>query len=145
MNRTFHTNVGWWYWIVIAATSVAMFYCFWNHNLLLTLLLAVILVFQIEMLIHTQYVVTSDNVLKIETGRFVRKTSVDIDYIISIRRVRSMTFFAPALSFFRLEITFKTQKGNIYPLQISPKNENDFIRLLQKRNPNIEVNQSNNI
>ena len=140
MNRTFHTKVGWWYWIVIVVTSSGMFYFFWIHSVLLTLLLALVVVFEIEMLIHTQYVVTTDNRLRIETGRFVRKMNLDIEDIVGIRKVRSMAFFSAALSFRRLEIAFRTNDGNVNVLTVSPKNEDDFVRLLLKRNPKIIVN-----
>ena len=141
MNRTFHANVGWWYWLLIAITSAFMFLCFWEHRLFFAFILAIADIFEIEMLIHTQYVLTDSGVLKIETGRFVPKTNIEIANIISLRNVRSMAFFAPALSFDRLEITFRTPRGNIYSIYISPKNKKDFVNALIKRNNKIRIEQ----
>ena len=67
MNRTFQSKVGWWYWIVIGITSVLLFFFFWEHYLLCTILCATVVIFEIEMLIHTQYVITEDGWLKVET------------------------------------------------------------------------------
>lgn len=84
---------------------------FWEHYLLCTILCATVVIFEIEMLIHTQYVITGDGWLKVETGRFIPNASLEIDQILRIRKVRSMTFWQPALSFERLEVVLKTWKG----------------------------------
>ena len=75
MNRTFQSKVGWWYWIVIGITSVLLFFFFWEHYLLCTILCATVVIFEIEMLIHTQYVITEAGWLKVETGRFIPNAS----------------------------------------------------------------------
>ena len=138
MNRTFQSNVGWWFWIVIGITSFLLFFFFWEHYTVLTLFTAVVVVFLIEMLIHTQYIFTADNRLKIETGRFVRKVDLDVERIASIRKVRSLTVMAPALSFYRLEITYHGHK-HTGTVQISPRNEGEFIRYLLRKNPSVQV------
>lgn len=113
MNRTFQSKVGWWYWIVIGITSVLLFF------FLGTLSAVYNSVcncgdFEIEMLIHTQYVITEDGWLKVETGRFIPNASLEIDQILRIRKVRSMAFWQPALSFERLEVVLKTWKGSLH-------------------------------
>lgn len=137
MNRTFQSKVGWWYWIVIGITSVLLFFFFWEHYLLCTILCATVVVFEIEMLVHTQYVITGDGWLKVETGRFIPNASLEIDQILRIRKVRSMTFWQPALSFERLEVVFKKQ-GKVRSISLSPKNQEDFIRCLLKKNEAIQ-------
>jgi len=88
---------------------------FWEHYLLCTILCATVVIFEIEMLIHTQYVITEDGWLKVETGRFIPNASLEIDQILRIRKVRSMAFWQPALSFERLEVRFlKTWKGSLH-------------------------------
>ncbi len=138
MNRTFQSKVGWWFWAVIGITSFLLFYFFWEHYTALTLFTAVVVIFLIEMLIHTQYVFTGENRLKIETGRFVRKVDLDISRIVKIRRVRSLVVMAPALSFYRLEIEYQGHKRT-GKVQISPRNEEEFIRYLLKKNPEVQV------
>lgn len=93
--------------------------------------------FEIEMLIHTQYVITGDGWLKVETGRFIPNASLEIDQILRIRKVRSMTFWQPALSFERLEVVFK-KHGKVRSISLSPKNQEDFIRCLLKKNEAIQ-------
>ena len=139
MQRTFHVNVGWWYWLLIVASSALLLYCFWMHYVGLTLLLATVVVFEIEMLIHTRYIITEEGVLKIETGRFVPKTEIDICKIISMRKVRSMKLISPALSFNRVEITFRTRKGNVFAVEVSPQNLSDFVNVLRKRNEEMQT------
>ena len=138
MNRTFQSKVGWWYWIVIAVTSFLLFFFFWEHYSALTIFTALVVIFLIEMLIHTQYVFIADKMLKVETGRFVRSVDMEIDRIVSVRKVRSLTVMAPALSFFRLEITYRGHKRT-GKVQISPRNEEEFIRYLLKKNPLVKV------
>ena len=138
MNRTFQSKVGWWFWIVIGITSFLLFYFFWEHYTALTIFTAIVVIFLIEMLIHTQYIFTADNRLKIETGRFVRKVDLEVDRITDVRKVRSLTVMAPALSFYRLELSYQGHK-HTGTVQISPRNEEEFIRYLLKKNPAISV------
>lgn len=138
MNRTFKTVVGWWYWLLIIVTSVLLFYFFWMHDLVLAILMALLTIYEIEMLIHTQYIITSDNKLRIETGRFVKNFELNIQLIESVRKVRSMIFWQPALSFSRLEVVYNGNKRTV-KVQISPQNEDAFISKLKKINPNISV------
>ena len=121
MNRTFHSRVGAGYWLLMAATAFLLFDFFWFH----------------EMLIHTQYVVTAEGNLQIETGRFVRKATIPLEKIMLIQHVKSWGI-APALSPVRLKISYQTEKGKASVL-VSPKGEDDFIRCLMKRNQAIRV------
>ena len=140
MTRTFQSKVGWWYWIVIAVSSFLLFFFFWEHYTVLTLFMALVVIFLIEMLIHTQYVFVDDQMLKVETGRFVRKVNLEINRIVSIRKVRSLTVMAPALSFSRLEITYQGHKKT-GKVQLSPRNEEDFIHYLLKKNPSVKMEE----
>ena len=138
MTRTFQSKVGWWYWLVIAVSSLLLFFFFWEHYTILTLFMAMVVIFLVEMLIHTQYVFVDDQMLKVETGRFVRSVNLDFNRIVSVHHVRSLTVMAPALSFFRLEITYQGHKKTGKVL-ISPRNEEEFIRYLLKKNPSVKI------
>ncbi|WP_300726488.1 PH domain-containing protein [uncultured Bacteroides sp.] len=139
MSRTFHTIVGWWYWALILISSAAMFYYFWVHVTWATIVLALVVILEIEMLIHTRYIVTDDNKLKVESGRFIAKTEMELERIESIRKVRCMAFFEPALSFERCEICYRKKNGQTALVRISPQNPDEFIRWVLKRNPKIQV------
>ena len=136
MNRTFQTKVGRWYWCVIALASALLFYLFWQHFVIAALVAMAAVVLLIEMLIHTQYVLTADDVLLIESGRFVPNVKIAVRDIKSVRKVRSAALFQPALSFSRLELTYET--AGKMQTAVSPKNTDDFIRCLCRKNPSIQ-------
>ncbi len=50
---------------------------FWFHHTVLMILTAVAMVFEIEMLIDTCYILTEDGTLRIESGRFVPDTEIE--------------------------------------------------------------------
>ena len=62
MDRTFQSKVDKWYWMILAISSLFLFYCFWVHLVLLALLGGLVVVFEIEMVVHTRYVVMPKNV-----------------------------------------------------------------------------------
>lgn len=138
MDRTFKTEVGWWYWILISVTSLLLFFFFWMHDTVLALIMAILVIYEIEMLIHTQYVITDSGLLRVETGRFVKGFTLNIDQIESVRSVRSMIFWAPALSFYRLEIKYNGNNKTI-KVQVSPRNKDSFISKLKSMNGKIAI------
>ncbi len=50
MDRTFHSKVDWWYWLLMAVTAFLLFDFFWFHYTIATLLVAAVMIFEIEML-----------------------------------------------------------------------------------------------
>lgn len=138
MNRTFQSEVGKWYWAVVAVSSAALFYCFWEHHLWLTVLTGAAVVFEIEMLVHTRYVVTSEGELRIEGGRFVPNRVIQAESVCSVCRTRSRSFLNPALSFDGLRIEFG-EGGKKETVFVSPKNRKDFVGCLLKKNPRIRA------
>ena len=40
MDRTFHSKVDWWYWLLMAVTAFLLFDFFWFHYTIATLLVA---------------------------------------------------------------------------------------------------------
>lgn len=133
--RTFHSKVGWWYWAVLLICSSILFFVFWIHATLLTLVFAFLVIFEIEMLIHTQYTLIGKETLAVRTGRFLKSSSIPVESIVCIEKSHSFEL-APALSLFRLKITYNKDGAKAY-LLVSPKNPDDFVRILQKANPSI--------
>ena len=97
MDRTFHSKVDWWYWLLMAVTAFLLFDFFWFHYTIATLLVAAVMIFEIEMLIHTRYIVTGSGKLLIETGRFVADKTILLNTIVGMCEVNSFSI-APALS-----------------------------------------------
>ena len=137
-DRTFHSRVGGWYWAVIGVTSGLLLYFFWVHAVVCAVALALVLILEIEMLVHTCYVVTGKGVLRIESGRFSRSGRIEVESIMSARRVRKVAFFVPALSFHMLELTYRGG-GKTVKVYVSPQNAEAFVKCLQKHNPSVEV------
>ena len=105
MVRTFHSEVGWWYWLSMIMTAIPLFVLFWFHIIWAFVIAVLIMILEIEMLIHTRYVLTGDGLLRIESGRFFKKTTIDLATVYRIKRVRDI-LSAPALSVRRLEIRY---------------------------------------
>ena len=105
MYRTFHSKVGWWYWLLMGVTAFLLLDFFWFHHTVLMILTAVAMVFEIEMLIHTCYILTEDGRLRIESGRFVPDTEIEIRSITGMRRA----------------------------VQVSPRHAGDFMAWVQKK------------
>lgn len=135
--RTFHSKVGWWYWAVLLICSSILFFVFWIHATLLTLMFAFLVIFEIEMLIHTQYTLIGKETLAVRTGRFLKSSSIPVESIVRIEKSHSFES-APALSLSRLKVTYRKGAVKTYIL-ISPKNPEDLVKVLQKANPSITV------
>lgn len=131
MYRTFHSKVGWWYWLLMGVTAFLLLDFFWFHHTVLMILTAVAMVFEIEMLIHTCYILTEDGRLRIESGRFVPDTEIEIRSITGMRRVKSYSL-APALSVERIEIAYR-KDGKENAVQVSPRHAGDFMAWVQKK------------
>lgn len=138
MDRTFQSKVDKWYWLVLAIFSFFLFYCFWMHFILFAIMWGMVVVFLIEMLVHTQYVITASGTMRIESGRFVHNREVLVKSVCSVRWLRSWSVFKPALSVDCLEIRYK-EKGAMKKVYVSPKNRNEFIRCLSRHNPDIRI------
>ena len=61
-----------------------------------------------------------------------------IDQIESIRLVRSMIFWAPALSFHRYEIKYNGNNKTV-KVQVSPRNKEAFISKLKSMNDKLVI------
>ena len=131
MDRTFHSKVDSWYWLLMAVTAFLLFDFFWFHYTIATLLMAVVMIFEIEMLIHTQYIVTGNGKLQIETGRFIANKTILLESITGMREVKSFSI-APALSVHRIEISYQNgqQADKVY---VSPQNAGEFVRWIEKK------------
>lgn len=131
MDRTFHSKVDWWYWLLMAVTAFLLFDFFWFHYTIATILVAVVMIFEIEMLIHTRYIVTDNGKLQIETGRFVADKTILLNDIKDLRKIKSFSV-APALSVDRIEIVYhNNDKVGKYVFLL--KMPSEFLRWIEKK------------
>lgn len=137
MDRTFQSKVGWAYRLLLGSSSLVLFILFWVHCVLAACVAAIIVIFQIEMLVHTHYVVTRD-VLHIHSGRFVRNVNIPLNQIRIIRQVWSARP-APALSCRRLRLGWTGEDGCRREVMVSPVNPDAFLACIRKAVPDVPV------
>ena len=136
MNRIFYSKVGWWYYALIAVMGGWMVYLFWVKEIMVAFIFMVITSFMIRMLTNMRYVITSDDMLVIEYGLlFLKPIQIPLLDIVRIER-RFNPISSPALSLDRIEVYFRTGKL-VTSVCISPQNQEDMVKALQKRNGQI--------
>lgn len=137
MNRIFHPKVGWTLYFVLIVLASQMFYFFWIKQIIVAILIALLELFLIEMIIHTQYIVTDDGVLKLNLGRFFPSSSIPVKDIISLEQSHSWETSA-ALSYDRIQIKYRG-KFQDEKVHVSPVKRREFVELLIKMNNEIAV------
>lgn len=136
MNRIFYSKVDWWYYVLIAVMGGWMVYLFWIKEIIVAFIFMAITSFMIRMLTSMRYVVTSDDMLVIEYGlQFLKPVRIPLSDIVRIER-KFNPISSPALSLDRIEVYFRKGKL-VVSVCISPKNREDMVRVLQKRNGQI--------
>ena len=136
MNRIFYSKVDWWYYVLIAVMGGWMVYLFWIKEIIVAFIFMAITSFMIRMLTSMRYVVTSDDMLVIEYGlQFLKPARIPLSDIVRIER-KFNPISSPALSLDRIEVYFRKDKL-VVSVCISPKNREDMVRVLQKRNGQI--------
>ena len=136
MNRIFYSKVDWWYYVLIAVMGGWMVYLFWIKEIIVAFIFMAITSFMIRMLTSIRYIVTSDDMLVIEYGlQFLKPIRIPLSDIVRIER-KFNPISSPALSLDRIEVYFRKGKL-VVSVCISPKNREDMVRMLQKRNGQI--------
>jgi len=103
------------------------------NSLLGYIVTGVIIGFLIWIWFGTGYKIEDANI-KVQFGPF--KRTIGIKEIKKVSKVKN-PFTAPSLSIDRLEILY----GKYNVINISPKNEKEFIRLLVTENPHIQIDE----
>ena len=133
MERVFKSKVGWMYHLLIFMMIVGCVVTFLQANIALmgAMLLAMLLV--IHMLFNTYYTITTDEMLIAHCSFFPEKkiAIAEITYVEST----VLPVSSYALSLDRLII----YKGEKPWMLISPNNKVDFVKQLQKINPEIKI------
>lgn len=130
--RTFQSRVDGGYWLLMAVTAALLLSFFWLHAAGWAFLAAAGMILEIEMLVHTCYRMDG-GCLWIASGRFVPGRHITLSSIVRVRRVRAFSL-APALSARRLRIDYRKDDGEMASVQVSPQNEEEFLRWMRKKN-----------
>ena len=130
MNRTFHARLLPGHCLLLLLVAFLAVWCLWEKRPVLAAVWCLWLVFLIERLIHTTYTLTSEGTLCIYRGRFSRCRERPLSDIVGVERASSMQIAGRALVRY---VLVRSSDGKFDAL--SPVNEEEFIRVLEKRSP----------
>lgn len=128
MNRIFHARIAWYQYFLLAVLTINVIGTLWCKYILPAVLLILMLIVVIEQIIHTLYTVTSDDVLEISRGRFIRKKVIPIEEITAIKKCHSMKFGRFSVTDYIL-----IEYGNEKFASVMPVKEEEFVLLVEKR------------
>lgn len=128
MNRVFQAKINIGNYILLILLLLVAIHSMWCVNGLLLCLSLLLLVVIIERMIHTTYTITTNGMLIINNGRFSRRKEVPLSDINSIERIRGMRIGGKTIS---TSLLITCKNGKIF--QVSPRNEDDFVKCVQKR------------
>lgn len=135
MDRVFKSKVGWWYHFAILLIVAGCIKVFLSTNVWAIVAMLAVAMLALHVLFNTWYKITADGVLIAHCSIFPEKR-IPVSEISALERT-VLPVSSYALSLDRL-IIYKEGKQW---LLVSPVNEKDFIRLLRKINPHIELKQ----
>ncbi|MCM1312280.1 MAG: PH domain-containing protein [Bacteroides sp.] len=128
MNRVFQAKINIGSYILLFLLLLVAVYSMWNVNGILLCVSLLLLVIIIERMIHTTYTVTSDGMLVVNNGRFSRRKEILLGDIQSIERIKGMRICGRSLS---SSLLIVCKNGKL--VQVTPANEDDFVKCVQKR------------
>ena len=131
MNRTFHARTSWYQLLYILIVACLGFYMIWIKQSIIATILAVILLVLIERVIHTDYILTSQNTLIINKGRFTKPREIPLSAILDIEEKTSARFG----SFYVTSFVLLTLKNNQY-IALTPTHAKRFVDTLIRRKEN---------
>lgn len=138
MERIFYSKVEKSYYVMIGAMAVIMIYFLWIKIVAVALLFMLVTWWMIQALTHMRYVVTVDDVLRIEVGKPFPPRIIPLPSILSVRYCKAR-WGNPSLSN-GLSLCICYEAGQkTETVIISPNNADEFIRVLQKRNSDIQL------
>ncbi|MBR5298436.1 MAG: PH domain-containing protein [Parabacteroides sp.] len=135
MDRVFKSKVDWWYHLVLLIMIINTVLAFIKGEPIGMVILLLITLQCIHMLLSTWYKITADGNLIVHCSIFPEKQIAVAE--ISAVEVTVMPVSSYALSLDRLII----YKGDTQWLLVSPVNKQEFIRVLRKYNPAIQIKE----
>ena len=136
MDRVFKSKVGWWYHFILIVMVASTIAAFVGGKSPVTMIMLLLFTLEcVHMLLSTWYKITADGYLIAHCSIFPEKR-IPISEISAVE-VTVMPVSSYALSLDRLII----YKGNMQWLLVSPVNKQDFVKLLRKHNPKIQVKE----
>lgn len=139
MDRVFKSKIGWWYHLLVIVLAIVCVASVLHHNVVAIVSALVASTFVLHVFFNTYYVVTADGMLLVRCGFFPKKEIAITD--IEALQPTILPVFSYSLSLDRIIIW---KEGKMWML-ISPQNEKEFVKLLKKFNPEIEIRKNEGI
>lgn len=133
MDRVFKSKIGWWYHLLVIMLAIVCVVSVLHQNVTAIVLSLVASALVLHVFFNTYYVVTADGMLLLRFGFFPKKEIAIAD--IEALQPSILPVFSYSLSLDRIIIW---KEGKMWML-ISPQNEREFVKLLKKFNPDIEI------
>ena len=127
MNRIFHARITLGQYLFLLLVSGMAFWALWDKHIILALVMVIILLLSIEKLIHTTYTITSDGLLVLYYGRFMRGKTVPLVEITGVEQAHSMNLFGFKL----MRCVLVHHAGKTEALM--PLKESEFLSVINKR------------
>ena len=139
MDRVFKSKIGWWYHLLIIVLAVLCVVSLLHQNVAAIVTTLVASALTLHVFFNTYYVVTADGMLLLRCGFFPKKEIAIAD--IEALQPSILPVFSYSLSLDRIVIW---KEGKMWML-ISQQNEKEFVKLLKKFNPDIEIRRNEGI
>ena len=133
MEREYKSKVGWWYHLVIIMVVIGCVAAFLRTNISAIVGMMVAALGVLHVFFNTYYRITEDDMLIAHCSIFPEKKIAIAD--IEALQPSILPVFSYSLSLDRIVIW---KEGKMWML-ISPQNEKEFVKLLKKINPDIEI------
>lgn len=139
MDRVFKSKVGWWYHLLLIILAVLCVIAVLHQNAMAIAGMLVISALVLHVFFNTYYVITTDGMLLLRCSFFPKKEIAIAD--IEALQPTILPVFSYSLSLDRIIIW---KEGKMWML-ISPQNEKEFVKLLKKFNPDIQIRKNSEL
>lgn len=128
MNRIFHARIAWYQYFLLMVLACNAVGALWCKYIVPAVMFMLVLIVVIEQIIHTIYIVTTNDTLEISQGRFLRKKVIPLSEIITIQKCHSMKFGRFSVTRYVL-----VEYGKEKFVSVMPVKEREFLELMEKR------------
>lgn len=128
MNRVFHARIAWYQYFLIGVLGVNASGFLWCKHIVPAVFMMLLLIVVIEQVIHTLYTISTEGVLTLSYGRFLRKKVIPVKDITLVKRCSSMQVGRFSVTHYVL-----IEYGNGKFATALPVKEVEFMELIEKK------------
>lgn len=128
MNRIFHVKIAQGAYIFLVLCTALMVIAFWYQEAIVGMIMALLLIVNIERIIHSTYTLTADGKVVVYYGRFYKGKTISLTDITDVELKRSSGFGGIMPSKY---VLVHYENKNL--LSLVPVKPEEFINVLVKR------------